>query len=68
MPWIVDVVEDYLDNVRPRYDLGDHPALWLTERGGRVTPRHIQQRFADYRTALNMGGSPQSVDILNTGS
>jgi len=54
MPWIVDVVEDYLDNVRPRYDLGDHPALWLTERGGRVTPRHIQQRFADYRTALNM--------------
>lgn len=54
MPWIVDVVDDYLCNVWPRYGFAEHPALWLTERGGRVTPRHIEQRFADYRDALGM--------------
>jgi integrase/recombinase XerC len=32
----VDAVIDYVDNVRPRFDLIDHPALWVTERGGRV--------------------------------
>lgn len=54
MPWIVDALDDYLTNVRPRYGFSDHAAVWLTERGGRVTPRHIEQRFADYRTALKM--------------
>lgn len=54
MPWIVEAVDDYLSNVRPRYGFPDHAALWLTERGGRVTPRHIEQRFADYRDALGM--------------
>ncbi|WP_228567054.1 tyrosine-type recombinase/integrase [Nocardia sp. SYP-A9097] len=54
MPWIVEAVEDYLGNIRPCYGFDDHPAVWLTERGGRVTPRHIAQRFADYRTALNL--------------
>jgi len=54
MPWIVDVVEDYLTNVRPRYGFVDSSAMWLTERGGRIATRHIEQRFADYRAALNL--------------
>ncbi|WP_406238987.1 tyrosine-type recombinase/integrase [Nocardia sp. NBC_01009] len=54
MPWIVEGVQDYQLNIRPCYGFDDHPAMWLTERGGRVTPRHIEQRFADYRTALGL--------------
>ncbi|WIX85685.1 tyrosine-type recombinase/integrase [Amycolatopsis sp. DG1A-15b] len=54
MPWIVEVLEDYVANVLPRYGFPDHPALWLTERGGRVMPRSIEQRFVDYRTALKL--------------
>ncbi|AIG74330.1 integrase/recombinase [Amycolatopsis japonica] len=54
MPWIVEVVDDWLTNIRPRYGFPDHPAVWLTERGGRIGSRHIEQRFADYRRALGL--------------
>ncbi|MFE7779376.1 hypothetical protein ACFU5O_37060 [Streptomyces sp. NPDC057445] len=48
-------MEDYLLNLRPRYRASDRPALWLTERGGRLQPREIEDRFAEYRDALGMG-------------
>jgi site-specific recombinase XerD len=54
MPWAVDAVEDYMTNIRPRYGFPDHAALWLTERGGRLRPRQIEERFAEYRDALGM--------------
>ena len=54
MPWAVEALEDYLVNIRPRFGFGDHPALWVTERGGRLQPRHIEERFAAYRDALGM--------------
>ena len=52
MPWIVDVVNDYLVHIRPRYGFPQRNAMWLTERGGRVSTRHIEQRFVEYRSAL----------------
>ena len=52
MPWAVEAVEDYMVNVRPRYGRPGRPALWLTERGGRLRPRQIEDRFAAYRDAL----------------
>ncbi|WP_203841824.1 tyrosine-type recombinase/integrase [Winogradskya humida] len=54
MPWAVEAVEDYLANARPRFGLADHPAMWVTERGGRLRPREIEERFAAYRDALGM--------------
>jgi integrase/recombinase XerC len=54
MPWAVEAVEDYLTNARPRFGLADHPAMWITERGGRLRPREIEERFAAYRDALGM--------------
>ena len=41
-------------NIRPRYGFADRPALWLTERGGRLRPRQIEERFAAYRDALQL--------------
>jgi integrase len=54
MGWAVDAVADYAENVRPRFGLGDHPALWVTERGGRVKPAEINSRFESYREALRL--------------
>lgn len=54
MPWIVEVLDDYVTNIRPRYRFDERAAVWLTERGGRVSTRQIEQRFADYRAALGL--------------
>jgi integrase/recombinase XerC len=32
----------------------DHPALWVTERGGRIKPAEINARFVAYRDALGL--------------
>lgn len=54
MPWAVEALRDYAENVRPRFGFTDHPSLWVTERGGRLRPREVEQRFADYRRALRL--------------
>jgi integrase/recombinase XerC len=55
MPWAAEALADYLDNVRPRYrDSQDDPAVFLTERGGRLRPREVEERFAEYRDALGL--------------
>jgi integrase len=38
MPWAVRALAQYIDEVRPRYGAHAHPALWLTERGERISP------------------------------
>ena len=53
-----DMWLDYVENVRPRFGCADHPALWVTERGGRVKPAEINARFVAYRDAL---GLPQAL-------
>ena len=54
MGWAVDAVADYVDNIRPRFGVVDHPALWVTERGGRIKPAEINARFVTYRDALGL--------------
>jgi integrase/recombinase XerC len=54
MGWAVDAVADYVENVRPRFGVEDHPALWVTERGGRIKPAEINARFLTYRDALGL--------------
>ncbi len=40
--------------MRPHYGCGGHPALWLTERGERISARQIDDRFACWRTAAGL--------------
>ena len=54
MGWAVEAVADYVENVRPRFGFDEHPALWVTERGGRVKPAEINARFVAYRDALGL--------------
>jgi site-specific recombinase XerD len=54
MPWATEAVAEYLADIRPHYRGGAHPGLWLTERGGRISLSHINERFGDYRDALGL--------------
>jgi site-specific recombinase XerD len=54
MDWAVEAVAGYVENVRPRFGVDDHRALWLTERGGRIKPVEINARFVAYRDALKL--------------
>jgi site-specific recombinase XerD len=55
MPWSVDVVGEYLGEVRSAYgDVG--PAMWPTERGGRVELANLNKVFAAARTELGLPG------------
>ncbi len=54
MPWAVEALEEYLAEVRPCYAPGGHVALWLTERGSRISLRHLNDRFVAYRDALGL--------------
>jgi site-specific recombinase XerC len=60
MGWAVEAVADYVENIRPEFGFADHPALWVTERGGRVKPPEINARFAAYRDAL---GLPRALTV-----
>ncbi|MDJ0362216.1 tyrosine-type recombinase/integrase [Rhodococcus sp. H29-C3] len=54
MGWAVEAVTDYVENVRPRFGQPEHPALWVTERGGRIKSAEINARFAAYRDTLGL--------------
>lgn len=54
MPWAADALADYVENIRPRYREHTAPALFLTERGGRLRRPEVEERFADYRDALGL--------------
>ena len=55
MPWVVEVLDQYVGEVRPlRGEAADGPALWLTERGERISPRRIDERFAIWRRSAGL--------------
>ena len=61
MPWATEALGQYLDEVRPRYGapaLG--PALWLSERGERISARRIDERFAAWRS---LAGLPVDLSV-----
>lgn len=55
MPWAAEALEQYLAEVRPLHgDAARGPALWLTERGERISSRRIDERFASWRQAAGL--------------
>jgi integrase/recombinase XerC len=54
MPWAAEVVEEYVTEIRPCYSVADHPALFLTERGERISVRQVDERFAVYRAGAGL--------------
>jgi site-specific recombinase XerD len=54
MDWVAEVAEDYLMQVRPLFGARKHPALWLTERGGRLSRRALDDAFTAARDAAGL--------------
>jgi site-specific recombinase XerC len=65
MPWTAEALAEYLQDVRPGYGCERHPAVWLPERGGRISPRQIDDRFAQFR---QLAGLPGDLSVHSTRS
>lgn len=60
MDWIVDALADYLGEVRVGFSPGKNPALWVTERRGRVSLRGLNGAFT---TARELAELPEELDL-----
>lgn len=60
MDWVVDVFEHYLAEVRPALGPADHPALWVSERRTRLSPRLVNDAFV---AAKNEAGLDPQLDL-----
>jgi integrase/recombinase XerC len=52
--WAVDVVEQYLTEIRPAFGRPEHPAMFLTERGTRIAVGYVNERFAEIRAEAGL--------------
>ena len=50
--WLPDIVADYLETARPRYETAGAQWMWPTERGERLSVGAIDVRFAQWRDDL----------------
>lgn len=57
MDWVVDTLQDWLTHLRPQFSPGSHPALWITERVGRLKPRSINEAFVAAREDASLDKS-----------
>ncbi|MBO8190063.1 tyrosine-type recombinase/integrase [Streptomyces spirodelae] len=60
MDWIVPLLEEWVDEVRGRFGAGKHPALWVTERCGRLGLRRLDEVFALVR---QHAGLPEELEL-----
>lgn len=54
MPWAVEALAEYLEQVWPLFEDAAPGALWPTERGGRISTSSVDDRFALYRAAAGI--------------
>jgi integrase len=54
MDWVVPVVEQWLADLRPRLHPAGHPAVWVTERCGRLSMRGVSEAFTHAREAAGL--------------
>ena len=53
-PWSAEIVEQWVSEVRPLFEVTGGSALWPSERGPRVGPEVLNHRLVAYRQALGM--------------
>ena len=54
MDWVVEVLDQWVSEIRPQFTPGRHPALWVTERVGRLSPRSINEAFVAARESAGL--------------
>ncbi|MEU4148638.1 tyrosine-type recombinase/integrase [Streptomyces parvulus] len=60
LDWVVPLLEEWLDEARPRFSPGKHPALWVTERRSRLGVRRLDEVFHTVRT---LAGLPDGLEL-----
>jgi site-specific recombinase XerD len=60
MDWIIDVLDQWVTDIRPMFSPGSHPALFVTERAGRMSVRGINNAFS---VASEAAGLPLELDL-----
>jgi len=60
MDWIVDVLDHWVTEVRPALEPGRLPALFVTERASRLSPRGLNVAF---ELARKDAGLPEELDL-----
>jgi site-specific recombinase XerD len=60
MDWIADVLDQWVSEIRPLFSPGSHPALFVTERAGRMSLRGLNTAFT---TASKAAGLPPELDL-----
>lgn len=60
MDWVVDPLRQWLSELRPMFGPRTHPALFLSERAGRLSVRSINRAFNDARREA---GLPEELDL-----
>lgn len=60
MDWIVEVLDDWVSRIRPLLRPGALPAVWVTERAGRISLRSVNEAFELARSAA---GLPVELDL-----
>jgi site-specific recombinase XerD len=56
MDWVVDLLRQWVDDIRPQFGPAAHPAMWVTERRGRLSRRSINGAFTEARDAAGLDG------------
>ncbi len=54
MDWIVDVLDQWVTEIRPLFSPGKHPALFVTERVGRMSLRGLNVAFSQASQAAGL--------------
>ncbi|MFF7897087.1 tyrosine-type recombinase/integrase [Streptomyces sp. NPDC007907] len=58
--WVVELLDHYIEEIRPLASPGKHPALWITERLSRISMRRLDEAF---ETARTMAGLPTELNL-----
>jgi site-specific recombinase XerD len=54
MDWAVDLLQQWMTDIRPQFGPAAHPAMWVTERRGRLSRRSINEAFTEARDAAGL--------------
>jgi len=54
MDWIVPVLQQWVEDIRPRFSPGSLSAMWVTERCSRLSRRSVDEAFVAARTAAGL--------------
>jgi site-specific recombinase XerD len=53
-PWYVEIIEQWVEQARPLFAIGESGALWPSERGPRIGFSQMNTRLGAYRDALGL--------------